>query len=203
MRFLLIKDLTLKTLIISFLLKKNRKGRRAKTMANHLMQKKKLSNMSMFLGLVVIVLALTVPAVAQECKVSGLDVPDPSTLNLVKDGEHVIASADTVAGKLEARVTVKNKVVSSPWVFLDGRPLKKITEAEIPKEVLLCMKTAESPSGSWLANAASSAVDWMVPKAYAACSWHFKYSISKALNGKYYVVCIACDCHGNCGIGSN
>jgi len=171
-------------------------------MANHLMQKGKLSNMSMFLGLVVIVLALTVPAVAQECKVSGLDVPDPSTLNL-KDGEHVIASADTVAGKLEARVTVKNKVVSSPWVFLDGKPLNKITEAQIPKEVLPCMKKAESPSGSWLANAASSTADWIVPKAYAACGWHFKHYIGKALGGGYYVVCVACDCHGTCGIGSN
>ena len=173
-------------------------------MANHLMQKK-LSNMSMFLGLVVIVLALTVPAVAQECTVSSLEVPDPNTLNLVKDGEHVIASAGTVAGKLEARVTLTNKVVSSPWVFLDGKPLKKITEAQIPKEVLPCMKKAESPSGSWLANAASSTADWIVPKAYAAapCPWHFKYFIGKALDGKYYVVCIACDCHGNCGIGSN
>ena len=173
-------------------------------MMNHLIPRKKLLDVSRFLGLVLIILALTVPAVAQDCKVSGLDVPDASTLNL-KDGEHVIASADTVAGKLEARVTVKNKVVSSPWVFLDGKPLNKITEAQIPKEVLPCMKKAESLSGSWLANAASSTADWIVPKAYAAapCPWHFKYFVSKALNGKYYVVCIACDCHGNCGIGSN
>ena len=172
-------------------------------MANNLGPTRKLLDVSRLLGLVVIILALTVPAIAQECKVYGLDVPDPDTLNLIKDGEHVIASADTVVGKLEARVTVKSKVVSSPWVFLDGKPMKKITEAQIPKEVLACMKKAESLSGSWFANAASSTVDWIVPKAYASCAWHFKYSISKALNGKYYVVCIACDCHGNCGIGSN
>jgi hypothetical protein len=75
---------------------------------------------------------MAVPAAAQLTnKTYSLDVPDVDTLNLT-DGEHTVASVDTDHGKLEARVTVKGKVISDNRYFIRGKPLKEIPERQLP-----------------------------------------------------------------------
>ncbi len=126
-------------------------------MPNHPSQTRKLMCVGGvgILALVYTTLALAVPAAAAECRTYKMQAPDPNTLKL-KDGEHVVASVGTVAGKLEARVTVKGNDVSDPRLFLGGKPLKDITESQIRKEVRECMQkeTGALPSESWLAEAA-------------------------------------------------
>jgi len=161
-------------------------------------------------GLVCSTLALAVPAAAAECREYKMEHQDPNTLKL-KDGEHVIASVDTVAGKLEARVSVKGKDVSDPRLFLGGKRLKDITESRIPKEVRECLpkKTGALPSGSWIADAARSILDWIVPPAYAArlcLRWIYSSTCSRDLDGKWYCVVSACCVTTGgtfCGLGSN
>ena len=73
------------------------------------------------LGLSVIALAFffwsTVPSVAAasmaKCETSELTIPDLDGTAL-GEGEHVVGEAQTPRGKLEVRVSVKNKVISDP-----------------------------------------------------------------------------------------
>jgi hypothetical protein len=162
-------------------------------MLDHPTQTRKSIVLLQILAMVCLTLALAVPASAQ-CKQYKLELPDLDTLKL-KDGEHVVGAVETENGKLEARVTVKGKVVSDPILFIGGKRMQEVPESQIPKSVLDCMK-AELPSGSWLANAADNTLDWIVPKAYArACR---NWVIRSGCDGKICCAVACCASSGAC-----
>src|SRR5262245_20993462 len=111
------------------------------------------------LALVWFTLGTTVPAAA-ECTKYELVLPDLSTLKL-PDGEHTVGTLDTKIGKLEARVTVKNKVVSDPRPYRNGTLMKATPDSELPKDLLTCDQKAELPSGNQFVNAVRSLMDWI------------------------------------------
>ena len=118
---------------------------------------------------------------------------DLTSLEQGKDGQHVIASRTTPAGKLEARITVKDKVASRPGLFLNGQPLKPISEAEIPEAIRACIKRrSEAPSGftSCGASVARARLDFVVSTAEAAtCTrWHFAENCGKVGTTNFCVV---------------
>lgn len=151
------------------------------------------------LASVCIAFALTVPAAA-ECrsKTYTLDVPDASTLKL-KDGEHTIAAVATEQGKLEARVTVKGKIVSETKLFVGGKPLKEISETQIPESVSGCVQKAALSPESWIAKAFRTTLDWMVPTVYAnqPCKLVVTATCGRALDGTWYCVYKVC-CGRSC-----
>ncbi|HUL23716.1 MAG TPA: hypothetical protein VLZ10_19835 [Thermodesulfobacteriota bacterium] len=161
-------------------------------MSNYLTRSKSTAVLGI-LALVCVTLALAGPAAAQ-CKQYKLELPDLDTLNL-KDGEHVVGAVETLRGKLEARVTVKDKVVSDPILFIGGTRMTEVPESQIPKSVLGCMK-AELPSGIWLANAADYILDWITPPAYAkACK---RWVIRSGCDDKICCAVACCASSGAC-----
>jgi len=130
-----------------------------------------LLTLSAALGLA---LALAGPAAA-ECPADRqrLKVPDPARLTLA-EGEHVIAAARTDAGTLEARVSVKGEGATAPRLYLDGAPLHRVAEDELPASARQCLNDPEPEAGA-LTKAASALADWLMPTAHAQdCSeWIF------------------------------
>jgi hypothetical protein len=103
---------------------------------------------------------------AGDCKVLNLDVPDPATLSL-KDGNHVIASAAASRGRLEVKVTVKDKDISENQYYLGGRLMRETPESQVPKAIRECpaMKRSAMPSvGTWLAAAFRGLWDQVEPR---------------------------------------
>jgi len=142
---------------------------------------------------------------ADPCKTIKLEVPDPATLNL-KDGEHVIAAAETPNGRLEAHVSVKGKAVSAPRYSIGGRALREASESQIPSEFRDCLKSAQkaqnvaAPSENRLAIAARPALSFGLVAPTASAKTAVCVVIAtcgKALDGKYYCVAYAC-----CSVGA-
>jgi len=156
------------------------------------------------LPLLVLVMALAVPAVA-DCVNQGfnLDIPDTNTLKL-PDGSHVIAAVGTPFGKLEARVTVRSKVVSEPQFYLGGKLLKPVQESQLSVAARRCLqKRAELSPASQLANALRSIAGAIVPTVHAwakgcvftvvfvagtAAEGNLTYVVHSSCNGRYYVI---------------
>jgi len=136
-----------------------------------------------------------------DCNVFKLSVPDPQTLKL-KDGEHVIAAADTEHGKFEARVTAKSGVVSSPLYFIGGKLLKDFPESEVPAPTRDCVASAEKASASTGKGReifGHSAMSWMAPVSYAPAASCLTFgSCAKASNGKF-LCCAYAKCFINGG----
>ena len=110
-----------------------------------------------------------------KCSNVKLELPDAQTQHL-SDGEHVIASAETVNGKLEARVIVKKGVASEPAYYLGGRQLKETSPSKINEPLLKCLsegldcgtKNAEGVcTEDWLSTAVDGILDAIVPPAEA------------------------------------
>jgi hypothetical protein len=137
-------------------------------------------------------------AAAVQCNTRPLGLPDPDTLNL-PDGEHVIGQADTVHGRLEAHVIVKNKVASGPIFFIRGKQLQDTPASRVPKDILDCLyqKKSALPSESWYANAISSTLDWIESPAEAKAAKCTVLSSSCNQN----TCCALVDCGGRRGVG--
>jgi hypothetical protein len=99
------------------------------------------------------------------CSAAQLVLPDLNALKL-KDGESVVGMVETEAGKLEARVTVKDDSVSDADYYLRGKKLAETPESKIPKSMRACLNKSKrsSASESWFARVR----DLLVPSAEAA-----------------------------------
>jgi hypothetical protein len=105
------------------------------------------------LGLSVLAFAFffwsAVPSVAAasmaKCETSELTIPDLDGTAL-GEGEHVIGEAQTPRGKLEVRVSVKNKVISDPTFLIGGKRLKKTKYSKVPKDIRACLKEQSKKS---------------------------------------------------------
>jgi hypothetical protein len=75
-----------------------------------------------------------------------------SNLNALKlpDGENVVGMLETEAGRLEARVSVKNGEVSDPDYYLRDKRLEKTPDAKISKSILACSRGKQSSAGQTL-----------------------------------------------------
>ena len=175
-------------------------------MANYPKKLRQCKGVLRTLGLVCVTLGLAVHAAA-ECttKTYTLDVPDATTLKL-KDGDHTVAAVATEHGKLEARVTVKGKVVSEPRLFIGGKLLKEISESQILEPVRGCaqkaglLQKAGLSAESWIARVVYGALNWIMPTAYArteACIYKVTAFCGKALDGSYYCIYYVC-CGSKC-----
>ena len=90
---------------------------------------------------------------AAECKVFTLDVPDTDTLRL-EDGEHVVASARTDKGLLEAKVVVRARKASAAQYYIGGKVMRPMPEERVPADIQKCLGIGQR-------GAASSPVDWL------------------------------------------
>jgi hypothetical protein len=135
-----------------------------------------------------------------ECNTQQLEIPDLGTLHLL-DGEHVIAQADTVNGKLEVRVTVKKSIVDGPTYYIRGKRLKETPAARIPEPLLDCLaeglrcgtRQAEAQSSnSWLATAIQGIADWIVPSAEARAPRRHCYIMSSGCYENFGCCATAC-----------
>jgi hypothetical protein len=144
------------------------------------------------LALICLTLSVAVPA-ATECRTHRLEVPDPATLSL-KEGENVIAAVLTEGGRLEARVTVKDKVVSEPLFFIGGKLLNETPESQIPGPVRDCLKNAQkaaSTSGGFDSTTLHG-LAWSAPAAFRAPKCVATATCAKNLAGGYNCIAYAC-----------
>ena len=112
-------------------------------------------------------------AAGAECtsKSYKMTVPDRGTLLRLADGEHKLGSVATEHGTVEARVSVKEKVVSNTRYFIEGKPLEEVAESALPEGLRECLKKdAAAGAGleNWFATAGRFVGDWLIPPAYAA-----------------------------------
>lgn len=139
-----------------------------------------------------------VSGVRAECDNRPLALPDLETLNL-PEGEHVVVARDSLKGKIEARVTVKNKVVSQPVYYLGGKRLIPTPESKVPKTILDCLKKGHAASSceSWFGNLARTTLNLIVPDAEAAMT---KCVIKSASCNQNMCCALAC-CGTSCAVG--
>lgn len=91
-----------------------------------------------------LVLGAGAAVAAANCNVFQLDFEVADNL---RDGDHALGSMAMPGGRLVASVTVKDKVAGDPWLTLNGRKLRTIPEASVPRAALACLKeAARSPS---------------------------------------------------------
>jgi hypothetical protein len=148
------------------------------------------------LSLAGVILGLTVPAAAQ-CNTGRLQLPNIEALKL-SDGEHVIATLQTMHGKMEARVTVKGKVVSEPVYSIGGKLLEETPKAKVQKGNRPCLKMSSLDDDfvSWYTAAARSVLDSIITPAYAkqcrakivSVSCTSDQCCAMARCGNYYVI---------------
>lgn len=147
---------------------------------------------------------LTIPSASADepCNPSRVDFVDPRTETLT-DGEHVIGAVDTKDGKFEVRVTVKNKVASKAQLFIGGRLMRPVSQSQIPKDVLDCLKKAQlraattSVNSAEIAKAASTGANLLGATARSKVFCFAVASCAKALNGKFYCFGVVC-CNSRC-----
>jgi hypothetical protein len=103
---------------------------------------------------------------AAECKVFTLDVPDTDTLRL-EDGEHVVASARTDKGLLEAKVVVRAKRASAAQYYIAGRLMRPTPEDRVPADVGKCLGIGKrgglAAPVEWLGDAGRALRDFIEP----------------------------------------
>ncbi len=138
--------------------------------------------------------ATTVAAVvlAAECKVFTLEVPDTETMKL-EDGEHVVASARTDKGLLEAKVVVRARKAAAAEYYIGGRLMRPTPDERVPGEIQECLglkKAAAASPIDWLAAAGRTLHDFLEPPLLAA-----KCNVSCACSQT------TCCCLAKCGRG--
>jgi hypothetical protein len=114
---------------------------------------------------IAVVYAAAVVALAAECKVFTLEVPDTDTMKF-EDGEHVVASARTDKGLLEAKVLVRARKAAAAQYYIGGRLMRPTPEERVPAEIQKCLgirKATLSSPLDWLANAGRTVHDFLEP----------------------------------------
>lgn len=150
--------------------------------------------LSRFATIAVIYAAATtaVVALAAECKVFTLEVPDTDTMKF-EDGEHVVASARTHKGLLEAKVLVRARKAAAAQYYIGGKLMRPTPDDRVPAEIQECLgirKAALSSPIDWLATAGRSVRDFLEPP-LAAFTCRTTCSCSQT----------TCCCLAKCGAG--
>src|SRR5262249_37179656 len=150
-----------------------------------------------------VTLAVTAPGLASPCstKTYELAVPDASTLHL-RDGDHVIAAVSTEHGKLEVRVHVKGDAISENEFFLNGKPLRRVLESGVPRDVLKCQQLKASRTAEdWIlaaANAVSTLVEHAAEARNTKCVYEVTATCYEYAKNQYvcaYRICCGTSCY--------
>lgn len=64
-------------------------------------------------------------------------------------GEHVVGEAQTMGGKIEARVSVTHGQISDPVLYLGGKRMRKTLLSKVPADIARCL--GGEKSSAWLA----------------------------------------------------
>jgi len=143
------------------------------------------------------VMLVAIVTLAAECKIFKLELPETDTLAL-NDGERVLGSTTTEAGKFEARVTVRARVVSPPRFYIRGKLMTATPEAQIPPELRECLRKTESaalPNRGWLANLLPSLRDWIETPTHAYKCKTVILGCVKTIGG--WICCAKSTCGGS------
>jgi hypothetical protein len=141
---------------------------------------------------IAVIYAAAVVALAAECRVFTLEVPDTDTMKF-EDGEHVVASARTDKGLLEAKVLVRARRAAAAQYYIGGKLMRPTPDERVPAEIQECLgikKAALSSPIDWLSTAGRTVHDFLEPP-LAAFTCKTTCSCSQT----------TCCCLAKCGAG--